>query len=224
MDDDTQRMAGSHRQFDVLVVCTANLCRSPMIEALLRAGLAGSASAWSVTSAGTHAGDGRPVHPFTAQALADHDLTLPPGWASRQLLPEHVERADLVLTAARSHRSDVVRTLPTASARVFTVRQFLRLLHTPGAEDPGPWFGHAGDRLLETALSARGLGPPAPPTADDIPDPVGHPYRVFRALADDLSLELRAFTGPTESTRPRVPALRPVGAGRLTAWRASRSS
>jgi protein-tyrosine phosphatase len=224
MTADSSRAGGSHRQFDVLVVCTANICRSPMVEGLLRARLDQAEGSWSVSSAGTHADDGRPVHPRTVQALFDHDLALPENWRSRALTVEQIELADLVLTATREHRSDVVRTDPRASGRTFTVRQFVRLLRTPGVDDSEHVSGHPGERLLDTALAARGFGPPAIPAADDIADPIGHPYRVFRALADDLELELRAFTGLPESTRPSAPTLRPVPTpGRLSRW-ASRSA
>ena len=211
---------GTHR-FEILVVCTANLCRSPMVEGLLRATLDGGGASWSIRSAGTQAADGRPVHSSTARALAEHDVVLPEDWRSRQLTADDVRRADLVLTAARSHRSEVVRTEPQASSRTFTIRQFLRLLRTPDVEVPEPHrHSHPGDVLLDTALAARGYGPPVAPEADDIPDPVGRPYPVFRDLADQLAGELRVLNGPVESIHP-APVTRPVPPIRSSPWWAS---
>lgn len=228
MDDRTGRVAGAHRRFEILVVCTANLCRSPMLEALVRDRLAESPAAWTVGSAGTHAADGRPVHPLTAQALFEHGIALPDTWRSRRLDAAIVERSDLVLTATREHRSDVVRTDPRASGRTFTARQFLRLLTTPDAAAPDSdhVVAHAGDALLDAALAARGLGSAGPAAADDIPDPVGRPYPVFRALAAELADELRVLSDPPGSSHrvltPAPPAPEPVRQGPW--WASLRSS
>lgn len=190
-DDDreqTRPWGAAHRRFDVLTVCTANLCRSPIAEAVLRHELATLPGAWSVRSAGTDARAGRPVHPDSARALAEHDLALPEGWRSRQLRADDVARADLVLTANRAHRAKVLGLLPSASARVFTLRQFVRLLAAARTQPPldTTGFDHPGEWLLASAGAARGLAVPQRPEDDDVADPIGRPYKVFRELADDL--------------------------------------
>ena len=50
----------------VLFVCTADQCRSPMAELLFQQALQhrGERPAWDVSSAGTFAPDGRPMHPL----------------------------------------------------------------------------------------------------------------------------------------------------------------
>src|SRR4051812_22131637 len=93
----------------LLVVCHANLCRSPMIERLARQALAkrlgdpaggGQVPTVEVTSAGTHAEPGWDMHPFAGEVLRERgaDVT---DFASRRLTAELVAGADLVLTAAR---------------------------------------------------------------------------------------------------------------------------
>ena len=71
----------------VLCVCTANVCRSPAAELLLRAGLRsrlGDAVAEQVvvTSAGTWATPRRPIEPGTAAALRRAGM-VPARWPRR---------------------------------------------------------------------------------------------------------------------------------------------
>jgi protein-tyrosine-phosphatase len=99
----------------VLYVCTANICRSPAAAALLReADLPGV----EVVSAGTHAAVGSPACSVVREL---------PGHESQPLTPALIEPADLVLTAAREHRTAVIDMYPAARSRTFTIRQAGRL-------------------------------------------------------------------------------------------------
>ena len=86
-----------HEPFRVLTVCLANVCRSPMMERLLRQRLP-----WAmVESAGVSALKGSDMHPLSRQHLASRGVD-PDGFEARQLSREMVGRADLVLTADTS--------------------------------------------------------------------------------------------------------------------------
>lgn len=184
-----------HRIFEVLAVCTANLCRSPVVEAQLRADLDRLPGAWSVGSAGVRARIGLPVHPDSARALAERDLALPAGWRTRRLSAEQIARADIVLTATREHRGVVIGMVPRAATRVFTLHQFARLLGAaPIAHLPGDDDGHPGDVMLRSAVAARGLGTPAHPDDDDLDDPIGRQFRAFRALAETVAVSSTEIT------------------------------
>lgn len=101
----------------VLYVCTANICRSPSAEALLRrAGVPGV----EVASAGTAA-----VHGAPCCSLAP--LLEGVEHPSQPLTADLVGGADLVLTAAREHQSTVLALDPDARAKTFTIRQAGRL-------------------------------------------------------------------------------------------------
>jgi protein-tyrosine-phosphatase len=103
----------------ILYVCTANICRSPAAAALLRdLELPGV----EVRSAGTHAvpgSTGCPLAPALSGRFEEH--------SSRVLTGELVGWADLVLTAAREHRSAVIQWDPSARQRTYTLRQVGRL-------------------------------------------------------------------------------------------------
>jgi len=43
---------------------------------------------------------------------------------ARQLLPEYVQAADLVLTMTRSHKDAVIAAVPQAADKVFTLAEF----------------------------------------------------------------------------------------------------
>lgn len=183
----------------LLVVCTANICRSPSAAAVVRrAGLPGL----QVASAGTQAAEGLPGCP-AAPLLGDQAAT----HRSRLLTPHAVGAADLILTAERAHQTDVVALGPQARARTFTVTQAGRLAQwlldigmleaaaQPGEHPPEDPRAHVtplpppGQRdawLVAELDAARGLAPvpvvpadgrrwrrnaPDPPHPDDIPDP-----------------------------------------------------
>lgn len=153
---------------EVLFVCTANICRSPTMQLLAR-DLAGDVdrSGVSFASAGTHARDGQPMN-------ADMLPTLPPAVAegagafrSRHLTAQHLQDADLVLTAESAHRQHILDDHPQLHRTVFTLGQFEATI----AELPDL----AGRDLVAAAGQRRA---PSAPTHD-----VADPYRRGKAAA-----------------------------------------
>ncbi|WP_104089035.1 hypothetical protein [Cryobacterium sp. N19] len=128
----------------ILLVCTGNICRSPLAEQLLRARCDALGLLVEVHSAGTRA---MVASPMTAEAAA---LSLKHGahdteHAARQVTEQLVGEADLILTATRDHRREVVTLLPKATRYTFTLNQFARLVSAvespsdpPSSSIPGP--------------------------------------------------------------------------------------
>jgi len=91
----------------VLVVCTGNICRSPLAEALLRRAAAQRGlEGVEVSSAGTGAWDGAPASEGAYLVGLERSLDLS-AHRARLLTRELVDSADLILTMARHHRARV---------------------------------------------------------------------------------------------------------------------
>src|SRR5437762_205549 len=91
----------------ILLVCTGNICRSPLAAALLeRALVERGIEGIAVASAGTGAWDGAPVSEGAYLVGLERGLDLS-GHRARLLTRELVDGADLILTMARHHRARV---------------------------------------------------------------------------------------------------------------------
>lgn len=91
----------------VLLVCTGNICRSPLAEAIMRRDLTAlGRDDITVTSAGTGAWDGAPASEGAYLVGLEHGLDLS-AHRARLLTRDLVERANVVLTMARHHRARV---------------------------------------------------------------------------------------------------------------------
>ena len=108
---------------EILIVCTGNICRSPMAEGMLRQMIADrSIHACRVRSAGTHAMDGRPAEPHAIEAARDRGVNIA-GHRARSLDREMVDRADLILVMETGQADLIARVLAPARQA-----QALRLL------------------------------------------------------------------------------------------------
>lgn len=92
----------------ILIVCTANICRSPVVEAVLRDRLAAQdLENWTVKSAGTWAFDGQRAAEFSALLMAEQGLDIS-DHQSKPVTKFLMEEADLVLTLEIGH-SEAIR-------------------------------------------------------------------------------------------------------------------
>ena len=160
------------KRFSILTVCTANICRSPLMEVLLRDQL--DPQRFEIASAGVRGWDDAPIDSMVVLELArlGHE---PTQHHSRALDIHHVEPADLVLTATREHRAAVLAMSPRALRKTFTLREFAALID--GAE---------AATLQDLVLDASRRRSTAP--ADlDVRDPYMREPEVHRQVADVIA-------------------------------------
>jgi protein-tyrosine phosphatase len=135
----------------VLMVCTGNICRSPMAEVLLASRLRDRGIETLVESAGHAALVGRPADPLAQELMAARGLDLTKHRA-RQLTPEMIRSFDLVLTMDSDQQRAVEAMEPSSRGRVHRLGRIGRF----DVQDP---YGR-GRAAFESALSSieRGLG------------------------------------------------------------------
>lgn len=155
--EEVAQQPSRNRPLKVLVVCTANICRSPYMELALRAQ---AGDAVEVVGAGTHGFTQHPMDEEMAAQARARGLD-PTDFRSRPLTRQLVDEADLVLTAEGRHRSYILDEQPGAFRKVFTLGQFAR-----GAQQLGDQ-GLTGREVVERIGANR----PAADPAVDVSDP-----------------------------------------------------
>ncbi len=166
----------------VLVVCTGNVCRSPIAEGLLRAAFAERMGhdAPEVASAGTMGWTGSGADPNSIRAAAERGVDIS-GHRAREVSDEDVARADLVVAMATEHARALAG---ETGSRTFTLKELVRILEAlPEIEDAS--LGRLSERIAEADRLRRG-GFEGDPRDEGIADPLGMPLDAFRAVAAEL--------------------------------------
>jgi protein-tyrosine phosphatase len=169
----------------ILVICTGNICRSPIAEGLLRDALQRrfAERAPEVSSAGTSGLEGSGAMPESVVAAAELGVDIS-GHVARRLTSATADPPDLLLCMASEHR-EMLANGSDRDDRVFTLKELVRLVETlpAPASDAGP--DNLPDRIAG-ANAARRAGAVPPSRDDDIADPLGQPLEAYRAIAWEL--------------------------------------
>ena len=124
--------------FILLLVCTGNMCRSPMAEAFFKMHLARrlgleirdlEREGFFVLSAGVAASTGSAASENAVRIMAEHGYDLS-AHRARHTDPTLLQDADLILVMERYHLDHVLRNIPRSH------HSRVHLLHPDGIEDP----------------------------------------------------------------------------------------
>jgi low molecular weight protein-tyrosine phosphatase len=162
---------------EILVVCTGNVCRSPMAEGFLRAALVErlGEAAPEVSSAGTAGWDGSGAMEESIRSAEERGVDIR-GHQARKLRGAMLEDAELIVCMAAEHREAIVGAMPDLETKTFTIKELVRLL------ERSPAAGSLKTRVAAAAAARNGSSP----KAEDVRDPLGEPIDGYREVADEL--------------------------------------
>ncbi len=132
----------------VVFLCTGNICRSPMGEALLKKAVADSADEnlkkLEIVSAGTATVDGMPASANSVKALARIGVDISDS-VSTALTQKLVDESFAIFAMARPHIDILKSRFKNIPPRVFTVMEMLK----NGRDDVADPYGGGLDEYLD---------------------------------------------------------------------------
>lgn len=168
------------RPLRILLVCTGNICRSPMAEAMVRAEAAVAGLDVHAASVGLRALTG-PADPQARRVMAVRGFDIG-AHRARRFQPPDARAADLVLAMERTHVVEIVAAAGAVLGHTFTLPEFVRLGSAVGPLGDGSfaeWL-HSVAAQRDPAAMLRSN------PADEVADPYGRGRRSFDRCADQL--------------------------------------
>jgi len=110
----------------VLMICTGNICRSPMAEGLLRTRLTreGLADRIQVRSSGTHGIDGSPASAYAIVALHRMGIDIR-GHRARTVTQQAIDDADLLLVMTHRHISFIEQHFRRTEGKLYLLSEMI---------------------------------------------------------------------------------------------------
>jgi protein-tyrosine phosphatase len=175
-----------------LMVCTGNICRSPLMQLSLQRLAQQNGIPLAVSSAGTRALEGEAMPEHGLAVATELGLSGAEAHVARQLTPDLLSEADLVLVASAAHVTEVAIMHPASSGRVFTLRSFAHLVQRISPEE---WPQGTVAERVHFATEQRGLLPYLPVDTElDIPDPYRRSLETYQRSAALISQATQALS------------------------------
>lgn len=108
----------------LLILCTGNVCRSPMCEALIMHRLLERGLDAQVISRGLAAPVGARPHAHALALAEENGTPISPDKRARQVTRPEMDAATAVFVMDQGHRREVLRRYPTASGKTFLLSEW----------------------------------------------------------------------------------------------------
>ena len=175
---------------DLLLLCTGNICRSPMAEGILRRRLDELGVDANVHSAGL-LDLGREASAPAVEVMGERGVDLS-SHRSRQMARRLISDADLVICMERVHVREAVLLDPSAFPRIFTLKELVRRGAATGPRGPeeplATWLARAHDGRRAADHLGSSLD-------DDVEDPIGRSRDFYVRTANELEDLLDRLVG-----------------------------
>ena len=176
------------------MVCTGNLCRSPMAEALMRDAVTRRGCDIEVASAGTWAYYGNTATVEAVEVLRGRGLDLS-GHLSRALDPKELKHADLIVGMTSVHRREILEVAPEVNDKLILMKELVEIA-LDGDLPKG------SEARLERLLGAKR---PKWHRALDLDDPIGKPIGAYEKTVAHIEMGIEvlvnALCGPPPEER-----------------------
>ena len=167
----------------VVFVCTGNICRSPMAEALLRHELdQRGCNDVTVSSVGTWAYFGNPAMPEGIEAMKLMDIDMSQH-SSRPVDQDELREADLIVVMTSVHVRELKTVIPEVMDKVLLLKELAEIEPAPGAGTTRE------ERVLALLRGTR----PKSRRALDVDDPIGKPIGAYQRTIEVLQEGVRVL-------------------------------
>lgn len=160
----------------VVFVCTGNICRSPMAEALLRHELEQrGCNDITVSSVGTWAYLGNPAMREGVEAMSLMGIDMS-GHRSRPVDEDELREASLIVVMTSVHVRELKTVLPEVMDKVLLLKELAEI-------EPAPDAGSSREERVLALL--RGTKPDSRRSLD-VDDPIGKPIGAYQRTVEVL--------------------------------------
>lgn len=175
------------------MVCTGNLCRSPMAEGVFRHAVQQRGGCdIEVASSGTWAYWGNPATDEAIEVLRSRGIDIS-GHQSRGMDPKELKQADVIVGMTSVHRREILQVAPEVAPKLVLLKELVEVALDGDLPD-------SSEARLE-----RLLGAPRPKwrRALDLDDPIGKPIGAYERTVAHIEMGVEvlvtALCGPPSS-------------------------